>query len=92
MHMVGRRRSPAQGDGGLCPFGCTAAPDLLPQPCRLAAALSLVGRGDTRGRMPRGWDLELTSGWLWSPHKRPFQAKLWKKKVMIFTALGGAQV
>lgn len=29
------------------------------------------------GRMtPRGWELEFTSGWLWCPHKRPFQARL----------------
>lgn len=37
--------APAWGDGGLCPLGCTAALDLLPPSCRLAAALSLVGRG-----------------------------------------------
>lgn len=30
--------------------------------------------------MPTERDLELTSGWLWSPHKRPFQAKCEKKK------------
>lgn len=61
-------------------------------PADLLLLLAWWAEDTPRGRMPRGWDLELTSGWLWSPHRRPFQAKLWKKKkVMIFTALGGAQ-
>lgn len=49
-------------------------------PADLLLLLAWWAEDTPRGRMPRGWDLELTSGWLWSPHRRPFQAKLWKKK------------
>lgn len=40
---------PQPGGQGLCPIGCTAALDLLPQSCRLAAVLSLEGRGYAPG-------------------------------------------
>lgn len=93
MHTEQRRRSPAWGDGGLCPLGCTAAPDLLPQPCRLAAALSLVGRGDTQGKDAQRVESRIDLRLALEPSQKTLSGKIVekKKKVMIFTALGGAQ-
>lgn len=81
MHMVQRRWSPGQPGR---PRAVSTWLHCSPGPAATVlqtCCCSYPGgqRICPRGRMPTEWDLELTSGWLWSPHKRPFQAKCEKK-------------
>lgn len=65
----------------------------MPRSCRLAAALSLVGRGYAQGKDAQRVGSRIDLRLALEPSQKTLSGKIvgGKKKVMIFTALGGAQ-
>lgn len=80
MHTTQSRWGPSLGGQGPCPLGCTAALDLLPQSRRLAAALSLGGRGYTPGKDAHRVGSKIDLRLALEPSQKTLSGKIVRKK------------
>lgn len=93
MHMVQRRQSPSLGRSRAVStwLHCSPGPAAMSQSCRLAAALSLVGRGCAQGKDAQRVGSRIDLRLALEPSQNTLSGKIVGGKIMIFTALGGAQ-